>query len=122
MFFNVMAVGIGGFIGSAFRYLTGFLFSNHNFPVHTLFVNVLGAIFIGFITGIAEKEGFETESSVLFWKTGICGGFTTFSTFALESTGLFTEGRTIEAAVYIVISVLLCIVGVMLGKYISELI
>lgn len=111
-------VGIGGFIGSVLRYLIGLvpLKTTHGFPLLTLFINILGAFLIGFITTIALKKSFNPHL-VLFLKTGLCGGFTTFSTFALESMTLYKNGNSTLAIVYIILSLLLGISAVILGDY-----
>lgn len=77
-------VGIGGFIGSVLRYLFGLipLKTTHGFPLLTLSINILGAFLIGFISTIALKESMNPHL-VLLLKTGLCGGFTTFSTFRI---------------------------------------
>ena len=83
-------VGIGGFIGSVCRYLIGLipLSQSNGFPVKTLVINVAGAFAIGLISAAAKHTGLDGRA-VLFLKAGICGGFTTFSTFALETVTLF---------------------------------
>ena len=53
---------------------------------------------------------------ILFWKTGVCGGFTTFSTFSLETLELIERGSYIEGGAYVTLSVVCCIVGVLLGR------
>ena len=84
---NCLAVGLGGFVGAVCRYLLGLipLRNGHGFPVTTMIVNVLGAFAIGCIVGLVAKHTDLDPRVVLFLKTGICGGFTTFSTFALET-------------------------------------
>lgn len=112
---NCLAVGLGGFIGSVLRYLAGLIKLNESvvFPVKTLAVNVIGAFAIGIITALALKNASLDPRLVLFLKVGICGGFTTFSTFALESVQLFQSGRGVLALVYIVLSVLLSVLAVL---------
>lgn len=75
--------------------------------------NFPGAPAIGFISGIADKK--LGEKAVLFLKTGVCGGFTTFSTFSLETYKLLQARRVGLAAAYSALSVGLCIAGVFLG-------
>ena len=118
MITNCLAVGAGGFIGSIFRYLIGLIpaLSKHTIPFQTLFVNVLGAVFIGMIVQSAETSNFISGPMLLFLKVGICGGFTTFSTFSLEALGFLEKGDGFLFAVYAALSLILCIAGVFLGK------
>ncbi|NLD19371.1 MAG: fluoride efflux transporter CrcB [Clostridiales bacterium] len=118
--FNCLAVGAGGFIGSIFRYLIGLipLFHKGDFPFHTLIINVVGAVVIGMLVKGAEGSEALSETTMLFLKIGLCGGFTTFSTFSLEALGLLESGKSGLFALYIVASVCLCIAGVFCGKWI----
>ena len=75
---------------------------------------MLGALLIGFIAGAAEQRSFP-PGFLLFSKTGLCGGFTTFSTFSLESYGLLKAGRQGAFWLYTVLSVGLCLLGIWLG-------
>ena len=79
-----------------------------------LLVNVLGAFAIGLIAAAAARHAALSPRMILFLKTGICGGFTTFSTFALETSGLLQAGRLPAAAAYVVLSVLLSVGAVIL--------
>ena len=108
---NCLIVGLGGFIGTVFRYLIGLipLNSKSEFPYKTLFINIAGAFVIGMIVALALKNSSMDPKLVLFLKVGICGGFTTFSTFALESFDMFKSGSTVLALIYIVASVVLSI-------------
>lgn len=116
---NVLFVGLGGAIGAVCRYAIGLIPYKGAFPLLTLITNLIGAVIIGFIAGLASKKNIS-EYSVLFFKTGLCGGFTTFSTFSLESYQLFKNGAGLLSVIYIMLSVLLCITGIYLGIYISE--
>ena len=108
---NILAVALGGGIGAALRYGLSLLPISREFPVATLLTNFLGAFLIGLI---AAQAGRLSTRSVLLLKTGICGGFTTFSTFALETSGLLQAGRLPAAAAYVVLSVLLSVGAVVL--------
>lgn len=113
-------VGLGGFAGAVGRYLLGLLpfTAASGFPLKTFFINVLGAFFIGFISGAAAKKGVASDSyAILFLQTGVCGGFTTFSTFSLENIKLLEDGHTALALLYMLLSVVCCLAGVVLGKF-----
>ena len=116
---DIFLVGLGGGIGAILRYLLSLVSIKLEFPLMTFITNIVGAIFIGIIVGIFERNQIS-ESFLLFFKTGVCGGFTTFSTFSLESLSLLEDKKYGVASVYIGLSVLCCILGVMIGKYISR--
>ena len=84
-----------------------------------LVTNVLGALIIGVIAGMAARKNLSLNL-VLFLKTGVCGGFTTFSTFSLEAYTLIGKGHYGMAFTYMCASVILCLAGVMGGMYVSE--
>ena len=111
---NCLVVGLGGFVGSVLRYLVGLISLNENaaFPVKTLAINVIGAFAIGIITALALKQSNLDPRLVLFLKVGICGGFTTFSTFALESLQLFQSGKGAMAIAYMILSAVLSVLAV----------
>lgn len=110
-------VGLGGAIGSIFRYTLSLLPIKSSFPVLTLITNLLGAFIIGVVVGLFEKQYLSSQIH-LFLKTGLCGGFTTFSTFSLETLTLLENDMIFIAIVYVFISIAGCIVGVYLGKMI----
>lgn len=112
---KILIVGLGGAIGAMLRYSLGLLPSKGDFPILTLIINVLGALAIGIIAGAAVKYKLN-DNIVLFIKTGICGGFTTFSTFSLEAFNLIKNRHFGLAALYIVLSVTLCLGGVFTGE------
>lgn len=119
---NCLAVGLGGFIGAVCRYLMGLLpvKNPHGFPLMTLLINVIGAFVIGYVVSAAAKGTKLDPRTVLFLKTGICGGFTTFSTLALETTDLLGAGETMVAVSYVVLSAVLGVLAVLAGQYLGR--
>lgn len=117
---NCLFVGIGGFIGSICRYLVGLipLKENSSFPFKTLCINIVGAFVLGLLSAYAAKNPNVNPRVMLLLKIGVCGGFTTFSTFAYESTSLFTTGKSTMALTYILISVIAGILAVFLAEQI----
>ena len=115
---NCLFVGIGGFLGSVLRYLLSLVpFLNRSiFPFQTLLANVAGAFLIGVIVGITDRCPSVNPQLVLMLKVGLCGGFTTFSTFSNESLSLIQDGKCLTAFAYISLSLALCITGVLIGK------
>lgn len=115
---NALFVGMGGFFGAVFRYLLGLLpVKNQSaFPVVTLCVNLAGAFIIGLVAACCAKKGVGDTRAVLFLRVGLCGGFTTFSTFSLETFSLFENGRPALAMLYVLSSVVLCIGAVFCAK------
>ena len=112
---NILAVGLGGAVGSIARYLIGLIHIHENsvFPIKTFIINILGCALIALISILGIKD----SQFMLFLKTGICGGFTTFSTFALESGNLLRDGHPAVAVSYMALSVLTGVVAVMLIQY-----
>lgn len=107
-------VGIGGAIGSMLRYAISLIPYKQTFPLLTLITNVFGAILIGYITGMATKKEVSPHT-LLFLKTGLCGGFTTFSTFSLEAYTLMQNGNYGYMILYILLSLTGCILGIWCG-------
>jgi len=116
---KVLLVALGGAIGSVFRYVIGFgvlaVFPK-SFPVGTLLVNIVGAFIIGVVSEFAYKVTPIHSSLYVFITIGILGGFTTFSSFSLESVNMLEAGRIAAGAMYIIASVVLSLGGVLLGK------
>lgn len=115
-----LAVGLGGALGAILRYLISLLPLKSSFPVWTLLTNLLGAVAIGFIAGLSARNQLP-GCAALFWKTGVCGGFTTFSTFSLEAYSLLERGQKSSGTVYILLSVLLCLGGIAVGQAAARL-
>lgn len=107
MLSNCLFVGVGGCIGAVLRYLISLLPISETalFPYRTFAVNLLGCFAIGIIAALVEKNTMADPRLILFLKVGICGGFTTFSTFGLETADLISTGHMGMAFLYIVLSV-----------------
>jgi fluoride exporter len=120
----VVAVAVGGAMGTLLRYLAGFYFGQWfgtSFPWATLFVNVAGGLIIGVVATLTlEKPGVMGPVARLFLTTGFCGGFTTFSTFSFETLSFFQRGETAFAFANIgsnvVISLAATFVGIILAR------
>ncbi|WP_297115032.1 fluoride efflux transporter CrcB [uncultured Porphyromonas sp.] len=118
---QLLFVALGGALGSAMRYLTAILLARHytgSIPLATLVVNVLGCFLIGLLIGLCS----ETTYLRLLFITGFCGGFTTFSTFTAESYVMFREGAYGLALLYIAGSVLIGLLALWIGLYVSRII
>ena len=108
-----LIVGAGGAIGAIGRYLMGLLPMNpeNGFPLKTFLINVIGCFIIGIIAALADKNAVN-PNLVLLIKVGICGGFTTFSSFALETEGLIAKGSTGVALMYVILSLVCGVLAV----------
>jgi CrcB protein len=116
----ILAVAAGGALGSVARYLAGIASTKVfglAFPWGTLFINIAGSFLIGaFVELFALKADLPQEARV-FLTVGICGGFTTFSTFSLDAYVLMERGEWLPAAAYIAGSVVLSIAGLIAGLH-----
>ena len=118
---NFLWVALGGAIGAVLRYTISLIPTKTSFPVLTLITNIIGAIAIGFIAGITLKKKDVSQNMVLFTKTGICGGFTTFSTFSLEAFQMFEKHQYFPGAIYVLLSIICCIAGIWVGEKLGGL-
>jgi CrcB protein len=121
---QVLLIGFGGFAGSVARYYISKLNLTYEIfaiPVGTLTVNILGSFLIGFLTGIAEKSPIMTADLRLLLMVGLCGGFTTFSSFTNENLMLMHNGQFLSILLYTGLSLLLGFTAVYLGFTASNL-
>ena len=112
---NFLLVGLGGGIGSMLRYAASLLIPARFFPYSTLAVNIIGSFIIGLVLGMSVKSEYFLNNWKLFLAAGICGGFTTFSSFSAENFELLQSGKTFTALMYIATSVIAGIAVVWLG-------
>lgn len=120
---KIFCVGIGGFIGSALRYMISLYapkLLGTQLPYGTLIVNVVGGVMIGFIMELSLGRNISPELR-LFLTTGIMGGFTTFSTFSYETINLFTAGSYLSGSLNVCLNLFLSLGGVILGKSIAHI-
>ena len=116
---TILAVGAGSFLGGAGRYLVSLAMKSvsKGFPWSTLAVNLVGCFLIGLLWGVFSKNGTEGSNWALFLTVGLCGGFTTFSTFSKEALVMLQGGNVWGFAGYVAISVIAGIALVALGYF-----
>jgi fluoride exporter len=106
----ILSVAAGGAIGSVARYLVGTWSGKMfgiNFPWGTLIINVTGSFLIGLFVGLFATKWDLPQAVRIFLIVGICGGYTTFSTFSLDSFYLMERGEAVAAGAYMIGSVVL---------------
>jgi CrcB protein len=115
---SFLLVGAGGAIGSMARYGIAYAMSKGTPETHiaTFLINIVGSLLIGLLFGMASRQQLMAGGAGwLFLASGLCGGFTTFSTFALENVSLMQKGQSVAALTYtlasVVVGLLLCRVG-----------
>lgn len=116
---DALIVGFGGFIGTILRYIVSRSFQLHVdslFPWGTFTVNIIGCLIIGIIAGVAEKGDLISHEWRIFLTVGICGGFTTFSSYSNEAFLLLQNKEVLRFTSYTVLSILLGIMAVIIGR------
>jgi len=112
-----LQVALGGAIGAALRYLSGVgitrAFGAGGFPLGVIAVNILGSFLMGVLVVTLAGRGLTHLNPFLM--TGVLGGFTTFSAFSLEAFTLWERGQPTQAAVYVILSVVLSIAALIAG-------
>lgn len=111
----VLIVGLGGALGTMCRYVLSVVWKQGTFPFTTLLINVMGSLVIGIVFALNEKNNFISNDMKLFLATGICGGFTTFSTFSVENVMLLKAGNYWMAMCYILTSIVACLLATFIG-------
>jgi len=113
---SFLYVFVGGGIGSLLRYSVSLLLDRYslNFPIATLTANALACLVFGFVAGYALKEGMSDHYKLLLL-TGVCGGFSTFSTFTNDTFKLFEDGQMLYVFGNILISVVVCLAFLLIG-------
>ncbi|GHA28254.1 putative fluoride ion transporter CrcB [Salinimicrobium marinum] len=117
---NALLVFLGGGLGSVLRYIISKYLNNLHFPFGTFTVNILGSLLLGFILGFALKNQNLSGPVNLLFGIGFCGGFTTFSTFAVENQVFLRSGDYFTFALYAFGSILLGVLAVFLGLSLSK--
>ena len=122
---NWLAVAIGGALGSVARYaLSSWIFdiTSHKFPYATLIVNVAGSFVMGILfVLIVERAVLPAEMRSLLM-IGFIGAFTTFSAFSLDALGLWQNGHVLMSVIYMITTVILCLVAISTAIWLTRLI
>lgn len=121
---EILYIGAGGFIGSVMRYLVSQTLNPATtaFPWGTLTVNILGCLIIGIIAGLTLRHpSLLSPGASLFLTVGLCGGFTTFSTFSKEALALLQNNCTLAFALYVIGSITIGVAAVAIGYTIVKI-
>ena len=125
MFWNFMAVALGGAIGSCLRYAVslGYSGTQSMYPLHTLSVNIIGSFAIGLLYAYISSYSVPTAMK-MFLFVGLLGGFTTFSSFALDSINIARNSGYPTAALYIAINniggIMAALAGIVITHYLTQ--
>ncbi|WPX09362.1 fluoride efflux transporter CrcB [Anaerocellum danielii] len=115
---NYLIVGVGGVIGAILRYIVGKIFRevmDKDHPVATLFINVIGSFLIGYLSTKHLSSEYK-----LFLITGLLGGFTTYSTFMLETSRYIKREKHMKAFIYVLVSIIFGIVAAGVGIWLAS--
>ena len=120
---QVLAIAVGGAVGSVLRFWMStwvYALAGRSFPYGTFAVNILGCLAMGFLFVLFTDRlsgGVVLRAGILI---GVLGGFTTFSTFSIEAFNLIEQGEPLKSLLYMLASLLLCVVGTWLGVIIGR--
>jgi CrcB protein len=121
---SYLLIAMGGALGSVARFWFSEIAARHlgdSFPWGTLLVNISGSFAIGFFASLTGPGGRSmlNPNGQLFFMVGVCGGYTTFSAFSLQTFNLIKDAQWLSAGTYALLSVVLCLVGVWLGHLLA---
>ena len=120
---SLLIAGLGGFIGTVLRFLISRYFqfnSISTFPWGTFSVNIIGCFIIGIIFGISDKTGLISPELRIFLIVGICGGFTTFSSFSNDTFLLIEDKEWLQMILYTSLSFFLGLAAVYAGRLLTK--
>jgi CrcB protein len=120
----ILLIGTGSFIGGVFRYLASQFVQNRIsaiLPYGTLWVNIIGCFLIGLIYSLSDRGNLDPDWR-LFFATGICGGFTTFSAFSIDTISLLRDGQFLPAFIYLSSTIFFGLIATLIGIAIPKLI
>ena len=117
-----LSIGLGSALGGMGRFWIGGIFAGRSFPWGTLVVNVTGCLVIGVLAALLNAEGRLPGPPRMreFLMVGVCGGYTTFSSFSLETLNLARAGQWPQAGANVLLSAALCLVAVWLGHWLGQ--
>ena len=122
---NILSIFLGGGLGVVIRYIISSNMAknlHYNFPLATFLVNIIGSFIIGFLYIYFGQKANINPAFKLALTVGFCGGLTTFSTFSLELFEMISNQQILNAFMYILISVIICLLSVTLGAYCAKII
>ncbi len=120
---ELLYVFIGGGLGSLVRFLLGKWvnsFHNSNFPFGTFIINIVACFVLGFFIGLVDQKQILSPAIRLFLVVGFCGGFSTFSAFSSETLMLIQQGQNSTMLLYVLLSVVVCLIATFGGLLIAD--
>lgn len=123
---DILLVALGGSIGALLRYFTNLFITNcctnSKINISTIVVNILGSFILGMFLGLINRYALSISNELkLFFAIGICGSYTTFSTFIMDAYYLIIRGDYISVAIYFMISIVVSMIFIGLGLYLSSI-